>query len=679
MSVMNRWTSADVAVTRERATDRLASWIRWLLGTRGALGVWDRVVVMAYLTLVVFGITTSSVGSAPLLDEPSARPPGLILGAPDSIRSDEFVRSTPWISGLMKAGGPSFGTPLTFRDSALVATPLGGPFTTLLYPDTRLVIFTGKWLPLQAFAAGWWLHVLAVALLAPRWFRRFGVGPEISLPMTVVLIVSPASVWWSWSPVAILSWALGAAVAAGYASDEIRRRRRPSWLGAVMVLVAGVCLGRLALTYQPWSIPLGAAILIPTSIGLVRGRARLWPRLGLMATSMAFAGFVLMRYFHEHSDTLTVLSNTAYPGERRFSGDLVDTSVLLAGPHLWVSQMTPPLVNTNLSEAATGYTLLGVLALVLVPAIHWRGLSSQFRAPIMSSGITLAGLSSWCLMSWPAPASRLFPMSLVSPGRLAQVIGLAATLTFGLFLSAWHSTGRRQLASTAVVVGVVSFFLTAIGGSVFRSAHLPSYRTVYVIGISLLTAVALAGAVAISRRWWSLVPTAALAVVVTATVSPWQIGFADLRAGRAAQTFVQLAGGSPGNSHERWVSDDIFTDALFMANALPSLSGQQWAGPNRHAWEVLDPDRSDELTWNRGATYINFAFGPAGSRPVLELRSTDVIVVTVDPCGEALTDLDVKFIVSRSPLSGRCLSQRERLDFGGSPRYVYERTVQPTT
>ena len=54
------------------------------------------------------------------------------------------------------------------------------------------------------------------------------------------------------------------------------------------------------------------------------------------------AGVALAGYFHEHAKTLAVLSSTAYPGERRFTGALVDPSVLLAGPHLWVSQTTPP-------------------------------------------------------------------------------------------------------------------------------------------------------------------------------------------------------------------------------------------------------------------------------------------------------------------------------------------------
>ncbi len=648
-------------------------WSRWVRGTGDALGIWERVVVVGYVVLVLAGITTSSVGSPPLLDDPSA-PPGLIVGSPDSIRSDEFVRSTPWISGIMKAGGPSFSTPLTYRDSALVATPLGGPFTTLLYPDTRLVVSVGKWLPSQALAAGWWLPLLLVALMAPRWFRRFGAGPEVSLPLTVVLLVSPACVWWSWSPVAILAWALTVAVSAGYAIDEARLRGRPSWRGWLLAVVAGVGLGRLALTYQPWSIPLGASILIPTTVALVHGRARLWPRVGLIAGSVVVAGVALAGYFHEHAKTLAVLSSTAYPGERRFTGELVDLSVLLAGPHLWVSQTTPSLVNTNLSEAATGYTVLGVVALLLVPAVRWRRLDSRISAPVLASGITLAALSSWCLMAWPMPASDLFPMSLVSAGRLAQVIGLAATLTFGLFFAAWRTTGSKQRIGTAALVGVMTFFLTAVGGSTFRSAHLPSYRAVYVMGVSLVAALALVGVVLLSRKWWSLVPLALLAAGVTATVSPWQIGFADLRNGQAAHRVDALvADAATERGPQRWATDDIFTDALLMANAVPAVSGQQWAGPDRAAWEILDPDDSEEQTWNRGATYINFAWGAPGSPPTIELRSTDFIVVTLDPCGSAAERLALEYVVSRTRLASRCLTQQHGFTFGGAERYVYRR------
>jgi hypothetical protein len=254
------------------------------------------------------------------------------------------------------------------------------------------------------------------------------------------------------------------------------------------------------------------------------------------------------------------------------------------------------------------------------------------------------------------------------------VIGLAATLTFGIFFAAWRSTGSKQRIGTAALVGVVTFFLTAVGGSTFRSAHLPSYRAVYVIGISLVAALALAGVVLLSRKWWSLLPLVLLAAGVTATVSPWQIGFADLRDGQAAQRVDALvADAATERGPQRWATDDIFTDALLMANAVPTVSGQQWAGPDRSSWEILDPDDEEEETWNRAAAYINFAWGPSGSAPTIELGSTDVIVVTIDPCGTAADRLDLEYVVSRTRLARRCLVQQHGFTFGGAERHVYRR------
>ena len=92
----------------------------------------------------------------------------------------------------------------------------------------------------------------------------------------------------------------------------------------------------------------------------------------------------------------------------------------------------------------------------------------------------------------------------------------------------------RQRSGPPLVVGVMAFFLTAVGGSTFRGAHLPTYRAVDVMGVSLVAALALVGVVLLSRKSWSSVPLALLAAGVTATVSPWQIGFADLRNGQAA-------------------------------------------------------------------------------------------------------------------------------------------------
>jgi hypothetical protein len=646
---------------------------RLLRGSGDALAIWDRVVVVCYLVLVLVGFTSSSVGVPGLVDDPAHKAPGLLIGSADPIRSDEYLRTTPWWIGVLESGGDDFGTPLGYHDVSLVTVKLGGPVTTAIFPDVRLSAEFGHLAPAQFFAAGWWLSILMVLLLLPRWFRRFGVGPEVSLPLTVVVLASPVTIWWSWTPVGVLSWALLAAVASSWAIGEGRARGLPSWRGCILLVVAGLSLTRLALSYQPWAVPLGASVLLPTTAMLLRPAYRRWRMVGLIVLPAVVGVATLGLFLAEHGGAASTIAGTAYPGARRFVGALSDPAVILGAPHLWVLQRTPELLATNLSEISSGFTVLGCLALLLVPNVRWRQIPSELRVATATSCIALASLASWCLVAWPNRADVLFPMNLVSPDRLAQVLGLAATLTFGLVFVAWRDTGDRSRLSMALVVAVGAFFLTAIGGSSFRATHLPSYRTVLLIFVSMIVAAALAAAILWARSWWSLLPLAVLACCVTATVNPWQQGFGDLRSGRSAQVVRAVERNLPAS--DRWASDDLFTDALLMANAVPSVSGQQWVGPNEAMWRRLDPDQGDRTTWNRAATYVTFRWGAPGSATTIALPGTDVVAVTTDPCGPDAAALRIRIVISIAPLARSCLSTAGTIELGGQVRHLYRRQV----
>src|SRR5437879_5750292 len=299
---------------------------------RSPLKLWIVAGLAVYLSLVGCGATTSSIGISTLRDQPGEHVSGL-LGGPDSIRSDEYLRTSPWRIGLLSSGADSFGTSLSNSDFALVTNGLGGPVTTVLFPDTASLVAFGRLLPTQVFAAVWWLPVLLVWLLLPLWFRRLGVGLRVSGPLTLLVVLSPVAVWWSWSALGGLGWALLGAVAVAAAVDR-SRRVGASWRGAATTLVAGFAFARLALSYQPWAIPLGLTVLIPTLAMLLLprvARRRAIVVLGVSACVglLAFGAFVL-----EHRTGFDVLANTVYPGTRRFTGARMNLASLFAAPHL---------------------------------------------------------------------------------------------------------------------------------------------------------------------------------------------------------------------------------------------------------------------------------------------------------------------------------------------------------
>jgi hypothetical protein len=230
---------------------------------------------------------------------------------------------------------------------------------------------------------------------------------------------------------------------------------------------------------------------------------------------------------------------------------------------------------------------------------------------------------------------------------------------------------RRRTA--AVTAALIAFFVTAVSGSAFRDEFLPSYRTVWIALVSLLTSLAIGVSIGAAGRRWALIPLTVLAVPVVALVNPIQLGFADLTSGKAAAE-VELSSKTlqPGM---RWATDDLYADALLMANAAPALSGQQWVGPEVKSWRILDPESVYRDQWNRGAAYVVFAWAGPGTATRVDLPSPDLIRVTADPCNPAVRRLHVGLLLSTHPLEGQCLVQSARFSFGGQPRWMYRVTA----
>ncbi len=633
---------------------------------RHPIRTWHAFIGTLALLFVLGGVTTSSLSSDTLRVDFDHAPTGLVAGGPDASRTDEFLRTTPWALGIAARGDDSFRTPLGQDQVALATRGTGGPVTTVLYPETGALRLGGRALRAQTFAFAWWLPTVLVLLLLPVWFRQLGAGPSIGIPLTVIVFAAPVSIWWSWGVLNVLGWAVAGSVAA-YAAVAALRAGRRWWYVALLTLAAVLSFARLGLAYQPWSIPLAVACVLPTLVAVMSIRVRRG-RATLLAVAIAgAAGALLVGFLLENRAALDVISETVYPGTRRFAGALVDIGQLFSAPHLWTLQTNPALVGTNSSEIATAFTVLALAALVLVPSIDWRNQTVERRA-LIASFVAFAVIGSWCLVAWPTWAERVFPFNVVAPTRIAQIIGIPATLLFGLALAARRSAPLGGSRPVAASVGAIVLVASLAGGSALRQGPIPSFATEWIALGSIGAAMLVAVAVLRAERTWALVPLAAVAFLATATVNPIQVGLGDLGSGPAAAA-VRV-----GDDQDVWASDDLATDALLMASGDTSLSGQLWVGPNEDAWHVLDPKDRARDTWNRAASFVAFGWGLPGTGTKIDLASLDAVRVIADPCDEKLTELDLRWIVSGVELEeARCLTLHDEFEFGGKHRYLYER------
>ena len=198
-------------------------------------------------------------------------------------------------------------------------------------------------------------------------------------------------------------------------------------------------------------------------------------------------------------------------------------------------------------------------------------------------------------------------MTLVPPERMAQVVGLSATIAFAFVLSAWCAAPRLRRMPVAAVSAVLAGVATILGGLELRDA-LPELPAWVVVIVGVLVALAILAVVwhPASPRALAVLPVLALVVVFAA--NPLQRGLGDLRGSTAAET-VGAASDRLGDG-EYLAADSLEVDALLMSNGVPALSGQQWLGPDEEAWRVLDPSGRSRSAWNRGASYVVFDWAP---------------------------------------------------------------------
>ena len=189
------------------------------------------------------------------------------------------------------------------------------------------------------------------------------------------------------------------------------------------------------------------------------------------------------------SGAVEVIADTVYPGARRSVGEFVGWGLLFGAPHLWILQASPKIVSTtNESEIATGYLVLAVPSVVMAFGVRWA-YTGILRASAIAAGAVTSFLGLWVVVGWPqALGERAFPLTLVPPERLAEVLGLVATITFALVLSGWASAPRRDRAPTAMVSGVLAGVITLLGGRTLHAEALPTLPPAAVALVALLVA-----------------------------------------------------------------------------------------------------------------------------------------------------------------------------------------------
>lgn len=614
-----------------------------------------------YLILVLFGITTSSIGVSALREDPQ-HPTGVqILGAAD-VRSDEYNTESPLWLGQIAIGPGQSVNPLSVSPDFFSQLPYG-PVSTVVFFEGSL-LHLGPWLPdAMLFAAKWWLPTLLLGLGVPVWFRRVTGSLRWGYLCALLIFFAPASAWWSWRPVNTLGFVFAACALGMWALDEYDKGRRVR--GIAGLVISGVLLARFPSYYQPLAIVLGFPPLFAT-VAYLLARPGAMRRKLLGVAALGISGAVWTGALVAESwPALSAGLHTFYPGTRSESGKAVSFGEVFGATNLgWLDHMsTSPL--TNKSEISTSFTVLLVVLAILIVAQRWRGSRAAASAFWTMTVMAFFWLS-WCTVSWSHLGDYMPLIKWVASGRAASAVGFLATIAFCMFMAQWRPHKRRMVG---LVAAVSAAGVSAYAGSVLQQSLLPELLTSYVWISAAVTGGVVALLVLRPRANSSLVVATLVAALAVATANPVLVGLADLRGSDSAKKML-AAGATSRADGTLWASDSSEVDALFLATGTPALSSRQQIGPDVAEWEKLDPGGANEAIWNRAGTYINFDWT---SDPALRLYNSnaDVIVISGSPCTVKQDIPELVYVVSEKPLTASCLTQVDTFEWSGKNNTVY--------
>lgn len=640
------------------ADDAVRSAWRWVcVNDRAArLGT-----VLVFVVLVLFGITTSSIGISDLRQDP-ADPLGWQFGKSRPIRSDEIHAFSAIVLSILATHGAPSLSPLAARADLVHRFPTDGFFEQFVFFDSTLLRAAAVIPEHMLFAAHWWLPSLILLLAMPTWFHQLGRSRRYGWFAAILIVLSPSNAWWSLQPVALIAYTLGGCALMIAAYQRFQRGQR--FAPAALAAGGGILIAGLPTFYAPWSLLLGLPVLIASTAWILLQRSGWAPRLKAVlitgGTAVVFGAGTLF----ENREGLQALFSTVYPGSRRAEADPQPFGRLFGAPALGPLQYFEP-VGVNASELSSSFTVFFVWILVLLLAAQWR---PGFRDNI----------AEWTFGSWSAlwiiwisldlgPMSQKFPLlNLVTPPRAAQVVGVLAVILVSLLLSRWSPPASWRVP---LLAGAACALVTGYAASLLKAADLPELPDAQILLVPLAVGVAVAAITKYPQRLWPLGLCVVLAALPVARANPVLVGLGDLRASDAAKA---VAGQAPAARADGklWAADSPALNTLLLSNGMPSLSGLQRSGPDAAAWQKLDPESAYANKWNRGGGYIFFSWAP-GQPTTYETNDFDAVGVTIDPCVLKGSWQNLDRIVSSRPLDAACLTLDSELRWEGKPAYIY--------
>ncbi len=629
--------------------------------------------ILIGVVLVAFGINGSSSG-AYYGQLYAGKDPSLILGTPQSIRSDEWNVGVPWTISQVEQGLPDRNR--TFPGGMDAELPYDLPQST---PSVAFKPHNWGYLFLdvdRATAWKWWAPGLALIAAAYLFLvitmpRR----PLLSAILAVGFYFSPFFQWWyqttTFWPVV---WGLVTMAALLWMSRSLRSWSR--WVWAIAVAYFTVVMAMVI--YAPFIIPVVLVVLF-FAIGLAiqeltarRGPITVVRKFLPILVAGAVGVAITVVWLRVKSATVDAFLGTVYPGERLMAtgnGSPIAFARTIGSSFSESLSNDGGFLGINASEAST-FFLLGIFLLPIAGWILVRRIRARGALPwptIVLVAVLGLFLAFMFLPGWDTIAHLLF-LDRSTPDRLRIGVGLASLALLASMIKDLDNDSEaappRWFAGTTA--GLFLLSQLAIAAAVFSVQGADQLWGKSPLWL-LFALVSTAAIYAIARRRFTMGAAAFLVVCMAscALVNPVYVGVLDLRDSAVSKDIRSIDSSVPG----AWLGIGTqLTTALLVESGVEAFNGTQGA-PSEVMWHMVDPRGRYMPEWNRiGSVRWTSTTG----EPVVTNPAPDIISSTFDPCGR-FAAAHVMYVLSDDPqLNSPCLAEVKQVALPTSTMTIYE-------
>jgi hypothetical protein len=633
------------------------------------------------LTFTILRINGSSISYFnTILFKGSQKNSGLILGHPQTIRSDEWEVNTPLTVAQTKSGFPMVNKDIgNGEDMAVVGD--------VPYKDWSESFKPQNWsffvLPLEyAFAFKWWL--IGIILMLSCYLFCLQLLPKkylLSSLVSIALFLSPFVQWW-YQSTTVLSLAYGLLITfivMRILDKSLNNQQRLWWSAGLAYLGTSFAL----ILYPPFILPVALAtafFLAGHLLNLWReksGRKHILKSFAYAAVAAFISIIIFAVFLKSHSHAIKAIQNSVYPGRRiETSGGF---SVLQLGGGYYNLQLQSNNLAAHLpsplnQSEASNFILIFPF---LVPGLIYVSLLKAKGKRMLDWRIVLLlALVSVFLIRLFVPFSEFIfnflKLNTIPHTRLLIGMGLVNIMLITLIIEKLQSVNSKLNSVLVWASTALAFVCTSLIGIFLRSSYkgyLSNSLKIIFISIVIASIVLL---ILKSKGVPAMIILVVFSFVSAARINPLYHGLSPLVHSKLSSSLQQV-----GDQKGRWVvSDDVIFENVIFANGLRALSGT-YSYPQLSLWEPLGADKQTEDVYNRFAHVFfsveNIPVSKSNSGAYLDPPATDAFRIHADPCASYMRQEDVKYIfTSKDESSLSCLKEIKTIKYPAVTYRVYE-------